>query len=308
MDARRQVVLIVDDTPANIEILNEALGNEYEILFATNGQDALNIAFDQNPDLILLDVMMPEMDGYAVCTRLKQESRTSSIPVIFVTALDQEGDETKGLGVGAIDYIIKPIRPAIVQARVHNHLELKRYRDLLENLSATDGLTGISNRRHFDEILAIEWRRAKRNQTPLSLILMDIDVFKAYNDHYGHLAGDDCLYHVARVISRCVQRPSDLVARYGGEEFACLMPDTDADGAIMVAKQMRSALENLNIPHAYSPVADHVTLSFGVAMMVPLAGQPLFDLIRRADELLYTAKRNGRNQIRSGLAENKSYP
>jgi len=303
MEVRRQTVLIVDDTPANIEILSEVLDNAYEVLFATNGQDALNIAFDQNPDLILLDVMMPEMDGYEVCTRLKQDPRTRGIPVIFVTALDQEGDETKGLQLGAIDYFTKPIQPPIVQARVRNHLELKRYRDFLENLSATDGLTGISNRRRLDEVLAIEWRRAKRNQTPLSLILMDIDLFKTYNDHYGHLAGDDCLRQLARAIAQCVRRPTDLVARYGGEEFACLLPDTDTDGALLVAKQMWANFNSLNIPHAYSPVADHVTQSLGVATLIPLAGQPLFDLIRRADEFLYVAKRNGRNQIKSGLAE-----
>ena len=301
MEVRRQTILIVDDTPTNIEILSETLGNTYEVLFATNGRDALNIAFDQNPDLILLDVMMPEMDGYEVCTRLKQDPRTRGIPVIFVTALDQEGDETKGLGLGAIDYFTKPIQPPIVQARVRNHLELKRYRDFLENLSATDGLTGISNRRRLDEVFAIEWRRAKRNQTPLSLVLIDIDLFKTYNDHYGHLAGDDCLRQLARAMSQCVRRPSDLVARYGGEEFACLLPDTDADGALQVAKQMWANFNSMNIPHAYSPVADHVTLSLGVATMIPLAGQPLFDLIRCADELLYAAKRSGRNQIKSGL-------
>ena len=301
MELRRQTVLVVDDTPANIEILSEVLASAYEVLFATNGKDALNIALDQNPDLILLDVMMPEMDGYDVCTRLKQDARTRGIPVIFVTALDQEGDETKGLGLGAIDYFTKPIRPPIVQARVRNHLELKRYRDFLENLSATDGLTGISNRRRLDEVLAIEWRRAKRNQIPLSLILMDVDLFKTYNDHYGHLAGDDCLRQLSRAMAQCVRRPSDLVARYGGEEFACLMPETDADGALLVAKQMWANFNSMNIPHAFSPVADHVTLSLGVATVIPLVGQPLFDLIRCADEFLYAAKRNGRNQIKSGL-------
>jgi diguanylate cyclase (GGDEF)-like protein len=303
MQMPKQTILIVDDTPTNIEILCQALNGEYEILFATNGEDALNIAFDQSPDLILLDVIMPEMDGYQVCARLKQDTRTRDIPIIFVTAMEQEEDETKGLHVGAIDYLTKPIRPPIVKARVRNHLELKRYRDFLENLSATDGLTGIFNRRRFDEALDREWRRARRSQTPLSLILTDIDLFKAYNDNYGHLAGDDCLRQLARTLSECLSRPTDLVSRYGGEEFACLLPDTDAAGAVQIANQIQGKMQHLNIPHGYSTVADHVTLSLGVATLIPRAGQPLFDLIRRADELLYAAKRNGRNQIKSGLEE-----
>ena len=228
MEPARQTVLIVDDAPANIEVLSEALSDEYEVLFATSGQDALDVAAEQHPDLILLDVMMPEMDGYEVCTRLKGDTKTQTIPIIFVTAMDHEEEETKGLNVGAIDYLAKPIRPAIVRARVRNHLELKRYRDNLECLSSTDGLTGIANRRRFDEFLDREWLRARRCQTPLSLILMDIDLFKGYNDHYGHLAGDDCLRHLAREMTACLRRPTDLVARYGGEEFACLLPDTDA--------------------------------------------------------------------------------
>jgi diguanylate cyclase (GGDEF)-like protein len=299
MEMDRPTVLIVDDTPTNIEILSEALSTEYEVLFATNGQDALNVAFDATPDLILLDVMMPEMDGYQVCEKLKADSRTRGIPVIFVTAMDQEADEAKGLSVGAIDYLAKPIRLPIVKARVRNHLELKRYRDFLENLSLTDGLTGIANRRRLDEAIDAEWRRAKRNQTLLSLILMDIDHFKGYNDRYGHLAGDDCLRYLARGLSECVRRPSDLVARYGGEEFPCLLADTDAEGAMWVATQMRDKVNFLSVPYEGSSVADHVTLSFGVATMLPIVGQSFFDLIRRADELLYDAKRGGRNLIRT---------
>jgi diguanylate cyclase (GGDEF)-like protein len=297
MEIGRPTILIVDDTPTNIEILSEALNAEYEVLFATNGQDALNVAFDAGPDLILLDIMMPEMDGYQVCEQLKADARTRSIPVIFVTAMDQEADEAKGLSVGAIDYLAKPIRLPIVRARVRNHLELKRYRDFLENLSLTDGLTGIANRRRFDEVIDSEWRRAKRNQTQMSLVLMDVDHFKGYNDRYGHLAGDDCLRHLARGLMECVRRPSDLVARYGGEEFACLLPDTNAEGAMWVANQMRDKVNYLNVPYEGYTIADHVTLSFGVATMLPLVGQSFFDLIRRADEFLYEAKRSGRNQI-----------
>jgi len=303
MEIGKQTVLIVDDTPANIEILSEALSNEYEVLFATSGQDALNIAFDQEPDLILLDVVMPDMDGYEVCARLKRDTRTRTVPIIFVTAMDQQEDETRGLNVGAIDYLTKPIRPPIVRARVRNHLELKRYRDFLENLSSTDGLTGIANRRRFDEALDCEWKRARRNQIGLSLILMDVDLFKDYNDLYGHLVGDDCLRQLAQVLAGCVRRPADLIARYGGEEFACLLPDTDLEGAKWLANRMREKVDSLHIPHAHSPVADHITLSLGVASLIPVVGQSYFDLIRHADECLYASKRNGRNQVRSRLGD-----
>lgn len=295
MEERKQTVLIVDDEPMNIEILNEALGAEHEILFATNGQEALGIASNELPDLILLDVILPDLDGYQVCKRLKNDPKTRDIPVIFVASMDPEEDEAKGLDVGATDYLAKPIRSPIVRARVRNHLELKRYRDYLEKVSAKDGLTGVANRRWFDDQLEREWRRARRNHTPLSLILMDIDFFKAYNDHYGQLAGDDCLRQLARALDKCARRPADLVARYGGEEFVCLLPDTDANGALWVASRLREEVNGLNIPHAYSLVADHLTLSIGVSTLVPVVGQPPFDLIRRADEFLYAAKQNGRN-------------
>jgi diguanylate cyclase (GGDEF)-like protein len=301
METIRQTVLIVDDTPANIEVLCETLDGEYEILFATNGPDALEIAVDTSPDLILLDVVMPEMDGYQVCARLKEDPRTRGIPVIFVTAMDQEEDEAKGLNVGAIDYVTKPIRPPIVKARVRNHLELKRARDFLENLSSRDGLTGIYNRRRLDEVLEAEWRRARRSQSCLSLLLLDIDHFKAFNDHYGHLAGDDCLRQLAHAMVTGVQRSCDLVARYGGEEFACLLPDTDLHGAVQVANRISDRIASLNVPHAFSGVADHITVSVGVGTETPLVGQSFFDLIRRADEQLYIAKGLGRNQIRSAL-------
>ncbi len=303
---RKQTILVVDDAPANIEVLSEVLVSEdYEVLFATDGHEALNIAFGEIPDLIMLDIMMPGMDGYDVCVRLKADPVTRGIPIIFVTAMDHEVDETKGLNIGAIDYLTKPIRPPIVRARVRNHLELKRYRDFLERLSFTDGLTGISNRRGFDEFLEREWRRARRNRTYLSLIMMDIDSFKRFNDRYGHLTGDDCLRQVACCLADNARRPVDLVARYGGEEFACLLPDTDVTGAVWVANQMRERVKALNIPHAGSEAADHVTLSSGVASLIPMVGQPSFELIQQADRLLYIAKQNGRDQVRSSLEEGR---
>lgn len=175
--------------------------------------------------------------------------------------------------------------------------ELRHYWDMLENLSATDGLTDLPNRRRFDDFLGREWRRNMRDRSLLSLILMDIDFFKEFNDHYGHLAGDDCLRHVARILHEVVQRPGDLVARYGGEEFACILPDTDSTGAVTLANRMRNKIKACNVPHFFSSVADHVTLSFGVATLVPSKGEPPSALIRLADKLLYAAKQNGRDQI-----------
>jgi len=292
-----QTILIVDDTPANIEILSAILGLEYGILFATSGLEALALIVGQTPDLILLDIMMPRMDGYEVCKRLKANPQTWNIPVIFITSLGEEEDEARGLEVGAIDYIAKPISAPIVKARVRNHLELKRYRDMLENLSAVDGLTGIANRRRLDERLTQEWLRGRRNQSPLSVCMVDIDYFKLFNDHYGHAAGDDCLRRVALALASALRRPVDFVARYGGEEFVCVLPDTDADGAALLADKLRDSVAALGIPHAASSVAGHVTISGGVATVVPVGDSSPAQLLEAADRLLYQAKKAGRNRI-----------
>lgn len=295
-----QTVLAVDDVPANLKMLGQILGPQYRYLCATNGQAGFELAVAQRPDIILLDVMMPDIDGYEICTRLKADARTQSIPVIFLTALKDETDETRGLEIGAIDYITKPFCPAIIQARVRNHLELKRYRDMLERMSFTDGLTGLSNRRFFDDFLEREWRGAIRNGTAISLILMDIDHFKLYNDHYGHLQGDACLRNVGEALLAAARRPSEMVARYGGEEFACVLTDPPPEGAGTLAGLLLESVVGLKLPHAASSVSDHVTLSLGAATMRPVVNQPCTSLITRADELLYQAKRNGRNQVCSG--------
>ena len=195
-------ILVVDDSPDNLQVLAAVLKQDFKVKVAINGERALALATaPEPPDLILLDVMMPGMDGYEVCTRLKQNPATARIPVLFVSSRDDEEDEAHGLSLGAIDYIVKPIRPSIVQARVRNHIELKRSRDLLERLTLQDHLTGIGNRRCFDDALDLEWQRAARAQAPLSLIAIDIDHFKAYNDHYGHPGGDQCLVQVARTLA-----------------------------------------------------------------------------------------------------------
>ena len=298
MSAEKHRILIVDDASTNIEILNEVLGAEYDSLFAMDGETALQIATDQIPDLILLDVVMPGLDGHEVCRRLKADPRTKGIPVIFISGLSEESDEAKGLEIGAIDYITKPFSPPIVRARVRNHLQLKRYQDMLERLSVLDGLTGIANRRRFDEAFDHEWLRARRLGTTLSLIIIDVDYFKRYNDNYGHAAGDECLRQVARVLANGARRPGDLVARYGGEEFVVIMPETDAAGAIVIAETLRRGVHAIALPHAFSAAAGVVTVSIGGATIVPARYEHgPEELIKLADARLYEAKNAGRNRV-----------
>jgi diguanylate cyclase (GGDEF)-like protein len=298
-DNNKPLVLIVDDTPTNIQVLAETLRADYRVKVATSGQAALDIVGREGgkPDLILLDVMMAGMDGYEVCRRLKDNPDTHGIPVIFVTAKNDAQDEERGLRLGAMDYIAKPFHPAIVKARVQNHISLKMKTDLLESLALIDGLTGIPNRRRLDETLDAEWKRGLRNGTPLAVAMADIDYFKAYNDHYGHGGGDECLKAVARALSSSLVRPADMMARYGGEEFAAVMPDTDAAGAKLLAQRWCDNVAALVLPHACSSAGGHVTVSVGYACQVPEAPQSPQMLLEMADKMLYQAKEHGRNQV-----------
>jgi diguanylate cyclase (GGDEF)-like protein len=289
-------VLVIDDAMENIKILHAALQDEHEVLFAMDGPRALEIARTQHPDLILMDAVMPGMDGYAVCRELFAAPETSDIPVIFVTALSSPEDETRALGAGAADFISKPVNAAVVRARVRTQLTVKRQRDALRALILLDALTGVANRRAFDERLETEWRRCGRNQLAVSLLMVDIDHFKLYNDHYGHPAGDTTLVEVAGAMRRAAGRSQDLVARYGGEEFAILLPQLDAQGATGVARRLMHELELLNLPHAASPTNPRLTVSVGIASMVPGEHSGPADLIQVADALLYQAKAGGRNR------------
>lgn len=289
-------VLIVDDAKENISILAELLRSDYKIRAALNGEKALEIAFSDNPpDLILLDVIMPGIDGYEVCKRLKADPLTKRIPIIFVTGKVNEEEEICGFNMGAVDYIKKPFNSVIVKARVAMHIELKQYRDYLENISYLDGLTGIPNRRKFDEYLEFTWNLATRASMPVSMVMMDIDLFKQYNDNYGHQGGDVCLAHIAHALSKIIARKTDLLARYGGEEFVCILPNTDADSAFIIAEKLRLAVAALGIPHAFSTVDKMVTISVGVATKIPVKNLPSSELIAAADKALYQSKKNGRN-------------
>jgi diguanylate cyclase (GGDEF)-like protein len=296
-------ILVVDDAMENIQILNGALEGEHEVLFALNGEKALELARGRRPDLILLDAMMPGMDGYAVCAALRAASETRDIPVIFVTALKTPEDETRALAAGAADFITKPVNAAVVRARVRTHLTIKRQSDALRALTLTDALTAVANRRAFDQRIEAEWRRCARAQLPIALILVDIDHFKAYNDSYGHQVGDACLVQVGAAMRRVAARPQDLVARYGGEEFAILLPQLDARGAEGVARRLQAELVQLAIPHAASPTSPVLTVSMGIAALVPADARAPADLVQQADTLLYQAKGAGRNRYHMAQAQ-----
>jgi len=292
-----QKILIVDDTRLNIKIMTDILADDYKIFYATSGKEALEIAMTQSLDLILLDIIMPEMDGYEVCKRLKSDPQTQNVPLIFISAMTNIEDETKGLELGAIDYIFKPVTAPILKARVKNHLELKRYRDILEKQSFMDGLTGIANRRYFDEVFDKEWRRALRSGEILSLIFIDIDFFKKYNDYYGHLAGDDCLRQVGNTLKNSLKRAGDLVARYGGEEFVIVLPSTSITDAARVGEKVRRNIESMQVAHQMSEASPYVTVSVGIAAVVPKINMVPASLLEKADKALYQAKRQGRNRV-----------
>ncbi len=294
----RAKLLIVDDNKQNIELLMELFRDDYKIAAAVSAKRALKVAFSEAPpDIVLTDIMMPEMDGYELCRQLKEDSRTKSIPILFVTAISEVMDESRGFALGAVDYITKPFHPPMVKARVKLHLELKRKQELLEKYAFIDALTEIPNRRRFDEVIDREWHRALRASYPVSLMILDIDHFKLYNDSYGHGKGDDCLRRVAGSIAEVLRRSSDFVARYGGEEFVVILPDSDLSQALEAAKKIQDIIDALLIAHELSPVADHVTFSIGVATMIPENGKHHRELIEAADKKLYEAKSSGRHHI-----------
>lgn len=297
----KQKILIADDERFNLNILVDILKHDYKVIVAKDGKQALERAMSTPPDLILLDIMMPEMDGYEACKKLKEKEQTKDIPVIFITAMKEEGNEVKGFNLGAADYITKPFQAAIVMARVKTQLKMKWQADMLRQMANIDVLTEIPNRQKFNETFDKEWRRAVRNKTQLSVAIMDIDFFKQYNDAYGHGRGDTCLKEVAHALANSIRRPTDFVARYGGEEFIAVLPETDISGAMIFAETMRSNVELLKIPHAESVPLDYVTISIGVSSVFPdgdFSDAALVSVVAAADEMLYKAKGAGRNQVK----------
>ncbi len=293
----KQRILVVEDEKINRTVPVALLKDEYQVILAKTGEQALErLASDDQIDVVLLDVLMPDMDGYEVLRRIKDNDATREIPVIFLTALNSTNDEEKGLRLGASDYIGKPFSPAIVKARVWNLARFVRQRKLLETLAGRDGLTEIPNRRAFDQALLQEIARSLRNGLRFGLALVDVDYFKQYNDHYGHAAGDASLKLVARTLGEALRRPGDLAARYGGEEFAIILPDCDAAGGQEVAEAMRQKVRALGIEHTHSSVAPEVTVSVGGVTVTGRQGSAE-ELLVAADRQLYAAKQQGRNRV-----------
>ena len=294
----KKIVLIIDDDPLMLGALSTILLPSYHVKAARDGATGLVLAHKYDVDLILLDVVMKNMNGYEVLSELKENESTKDIPVIFITGRDSTGEEVKALSSGAVDYIRKPIVPEVVTLRVGIHMQLLDQMRIIERFSLTDGLTGISNRRSFDRQLEAEWNRAARNGAPMSMLMMDVDFFKNFNDTYGHLNGDYALKTVANILVNAVKRGTDYVFRWGGEEFAVIMPETPIEGAIKVAERIRKNVANTPIIMGGEYV--QITLSIGASTITPEpASYPwaAADFSEKVDSLLYKAKRNGRNRV-----------
>ena len=311
MEQEKYKILIADDSLFNREMLRRMLvpdetvsvdqeSAQCTVITAVSGNEALEKAMAEKPDLILLDVIMPGMDGFEVLARLKKSDVLCNAPVIIISGLANEEDEEKGLLLGAVDYIAKPFKKAIVMARINTHLKIVGQMRLIERLSLSDSLTNIPNRRSFDNYFSNEWKRALREGNPLSLLMVDIDNFKQCNDRYGHQQGDEVLKKVSSELTSVLKRPADIAARWGGEEFAVLLPNTGLSGAGHVAEQIRLRIENTEVPNITLAGGDsplNVTVSVGVATTVPSLEVTTMHLVEQADRALYTAKKTGRNRV-----------
>ena len=305
--------LVIEDSQTGLAVVSQHLERMGILpIAATDGESGVAAFRQHNPDIVLLDVVLPGMDGYEVARRIRAIEQSGEwTPIIFLTARTADTDLVQGITAGGDDYLFKPISEVVLAAKVramqrilqmrYSLVVLTRKLDAanqeLTRLTSLDGLTGLSNRRHFDETMLREWRRAARYKRPLSLVLVDVDHFKQYNDTYGHLAGDECLKTVASALQAVSRRPSDLVARYGGEEFALVLPETDLSGARSVAEGLCDAIRALQLPHA-AAASGHVTISVGVASLLPGngTGGPQ-NLIAEADLALYAAKSGGRDRV-----------
>lgn len=294
---KKASVLIVDDMAANITLLSNLLKDDYDIKIAKSGAKAIEIASGyEKPDLILLDIVMPKMDGYEVCKTLKNSPSTSDIPIIFVTGNDSDVDEERGLNLGAVDYIKKPFNPSVTKIRVKTHIHLKLKSDMLEELSMCDALTHVPNRRNFDESFEKKYKESIRDRVSFALMMIDVDYFKRYNDNYGHGKGDDALIKVAHTLSTHLKRPFDMIARYGGEEFVVILKDIDKAGIKKVASTLLEAVQALKIPHEHSDASNFVSISIGISFNDAGEEKPKESILKEADIALYEAKSEGRNR------------
>lgn len=290
-------ILIVDDERSNLDVLAHILKTQYNVQIAKSGTAALKRAKEQQPDLILLDIVMQDMNGFEVLAELKAYDETRHIPVIFITGLSQPEDEEKGFLLGAVDYIHKPFKPSIVKARVRTHLRIVNQIRTIERLCLIDALTEIPNRRSFDQQLDMEWNRAIREDTPLSLLSLDVDKFKNFNDTYGHPQGDILLQSLANTLTSALNLPSEFVARVGGEEFAVILPNMNLPNAMLLAEELRKAVEVMQVPTLDNTGTLSVTISIGAATVIPDDHQTIGALVTSADNALYQAKNSGRNRV-----------
>jgi len=318
-------VLVIDDQRMVVEGVRRMLQseNDIEFFYCTEPTKALETAIKVKPTVILLDLVMPEVGGMTLVRFFKANKKTDGIPIIVLSSIEAPIDKEAAFGAGASDYVVKLPDKIELVARIRSHArsylnklerdeafdelrrlkaELEESNSALQMLSCLDGLTGIANRRRFDEYMAQEWKRANREQSTVAVVLIDIDYFKLYNDNYGHQQGDDTLRAVVNALAGAINRPGDLLARYGGEEFVVVLPDTTLEGAINIAESLRNRVNCLDIPHAYSDVATHVTLSMGAACSEESKRfTSVESLIEAADKALYEAKHSGRNCIRTSV-------
>lgn len=290
---KKPLLLIVDDNPLSMRLASETLCNSYDVRISTSGIGALEFCKTQIPDLILMDIVMPDLDGLSACKMLKSNAATSHVPIIFLTGQATIDVETNCWEAGCADFIIKPFVIATLKNRVHFHMQAKLMTDRLTRLASVDGLTGVYNRRYLDTFIDEQCKLAKRDGSALGILMIDIDYFKRYNDHYGHIEGDECLKRVAKCVESCLERPTDHVARFGGEEFVVVLPNTPSEGIKVMAQRIQVALAALNIEHCESNY-ETLTLSIGGVSGTDGALEPA-ELLSLADRQLYFAKNDGRN-------------
>jgi len=293
---KKNSLLIVDDDASNLMELSRILQDEYKIHAVKDGRYALEKIDEYLPDLILLDIIMPDLNGFEIIEKLKESEKTRTIPVMFITSATESTDEIKGLASGAVDYIHKPFNETIVKLRVRHHIEILNQMRKIEQLSMSDQLTNLPNRRCFESRINEEWSKAAREKTPLSVLMIDIDRFKNYNDSYGHQQGDIALRAIADTFNQTLKRPGDFAARWGGEEFIVLLSNTDLQGAFDVAKQIRMYIEGMEIPGS-NDLMKKVTVSIGVNTRVLDNNDTIEQFISKADMALYDAKNKGRNKV-----------
>lgn len=292
-------ILIVDHEAAPDRSLARMLAAEYRVQRAPDAPHVLDVvrSAECKPDLILLDVRPPIREGFDICRQIKADEMARSVPVMLITQHDHAEDEVRGLGLGAADCITRPFRLDVVRARIRNQIRLKINNDLLERYANQDGLTDVANRRCFDLALEVEWRRAMRDGKPLSLLMVDVDRFKQYNDRYGHFEGDQCLRQVAGAMAQALTRPGDLLARYGGEEFSVILPGADLEGARRMGERLRLAVAEMSFPQLRQNHVQSVSISVGCVSGCPNPNQTFHQLLQAADEQLYAAKGAGRNCV-----------